>query len=80
MTASVKVFNEHQKGESNLNWVRGRPSNLSKRYRVWKANIPRDNRNNLMRIRNTWAGIKLAKTKANKLKMRLNDIIVSYTI
>ena len=76
----IKVFNEHQKGESNLKWVRGRPSNLSKRYRVWKANIPRDNRNNLMRIRNTWAGIKLAKTKANKLKMRLNDIIVSYTI
>ena len=77
---TIEVWNEHQKGESELKWVKGRPSNLSKRYRVWKANVPRDSRNNRMRIRNTWAGIKLSKNKANKFKMRLNDIIVSYTV
>ena len=39
----------------------GKYPNAKNKFRIWRANIPRDNSNNRDRIRNTWAKIKLHK-------------------
>lgn len=83
---TLEVWNEYQKGVIKLNNIVGRPSNLKKKFRVWRVNIPRANTdwngivaNNRDRIRNTWAYIKLSMNdNNNKLKTELHDVIVSY--
>ena len=35
------------------------PSNLKKKFRVWRIQVPRDAHNRRDRIRNTWCKIKL---------------------
>ena len=52
---------EYQHGTSILQNTQGYPSNLKKKFRIWRANIPRDDSNKRDRIRNTWAKIKLHK-------------------
>ena len=83
---TLEVWNEYQKGVTKLNNIVGRPSNLKRKFRVWRVNIPRANTywngivaNNRDRIRNTWAYIKLSMNdNNNKLKTELHDVIVSY--
>lgn len=83
---TLEVWNEYQKGITKLNNIVGRPSNLKKKFRIWRVNIPRANTdwngivaNNRDRIRNTWAYIKLSMNDSNnKLKTQLHDVIVSY--
>lgn len=58
--------------------------NLKKRFRIWKAQIPREPRNGSPlqnRIRNTWAKIKLESTENNEnLNTVLHDITVHYSV
>ena len=75
---TLKVWNEYQEGETSLEMVTGRPSNLKKKFRIWRANIPRDKSNNRNRIRNPWAYIKLSKEKENGCKTVLHDMVVTY--
>lgn len=78
---TLEVWNEYQYGKTDLTNIKGRPSSLKKKFRVWRANIPRDNSNNRDRIRNTWAYIKLAKNNVdNNYRAELHDMIVSYFI
>ena len=54
------------------------PSNLKKKFRMWGANIPRDKKNKLDRMRNPWLYIKLSKEKPGTFKMELHDLVVKY--
>ena len=75
---TLKVWNEYQEGIADLTIEFGRPSILKKKFRIWRANIPRDKSNNRDRIRNPWAYLKLSKEKENTNKTILHDIVVSY--
>ena len=75
---TLKVWNEYQEGIADLTRELGRPSTLKKKFRIWRANIPRDKSNNRDRIRNPWAYLKLSKEKENTNKTILHDMVVSY--
>lgn len=77
---TLSVWNEYQEGTSTLDNILGRPSNLKRKFRVWRANIPRDNSNNRDRIRNPWAYIKLSMDKENTDKTILHDITIHYFV
>lgn len=75
---TLSTWNEYQKGESVLSFSHGAPSNLKKKFRIWRANIPRDSINNRDRMRNPWLYIKLSKEEENTYKTVLHDIVVHY--
>lgn len=77
---TLNVWNEYQNGELALYINSNKPSTLKKKYRVWRANIPRDISNNRDRIRNTWAYIKLTKNTTNKNRTELHDLVVKYFV
>lgn len=64
------TWNEYQEGVANLEDVKDNPSNLKKKFRIWRANIPRNTENKggdeyrsyrRDRMRNPWLYIKLSK-------------------
>lgn len=69
---------EYQHGTSILQNKQGYPSNLKKKFRIWRANIPREDSNKRDRIRNTWAKIKLYKYNFQKEKTVLHDVQINY--
>lgn len=75
----IKVWNEYQNtGDIDLSFIKGRPSNLKQKFRIWRINVPRDGENKKDRIRNPWAYIKLSGNSSNKIE--LHDLIVNYVI
>lgn len=82
----VRAWNDYQDtGKVKLDYTKCEPSNLKKKFRVWRITIPRDKTNKLDRIRNTWTKIQLgtyssdefAKSDINKgiielIKKKLN--------
>lgn len=77
---TLEVWNEYQRGIEHLEFKQYVPSNLKRKFRVWRANVPRDMSNNRDRIRNTWAFFKLSNTKPNTYKTEFHDSIISYFI
>ena len=77
---TLEVWNEYQHGKSNLTNILGKPSPLKRKFRVWRANIPRDISNNRDRIRNTWAYIKLEHSNPSNYKTEFHDLMVHYFI
>ena len=84
---TLEVWNEYQKGVSNLTSLAAKPSPLKKKFRVWRANVPRANTdwngvkaNKMDRIRNTWAYVKLSMNKENTDRMEFHDMIVHYFV
>ena len=77
---TLEVWNEYQYGKSNLTNILGKPSPLKRKFRVWRANIPRDISNNRDRIRNTWAYIKLEHSNPSNYKTEFHDLMVHYFI
>lgn len=76
---TLKVWNEYQNtGDVSLVNVLDKPSNLKKKFRVWRVNIPRDSSNHRDRIRNPWAYIKLSKNEENIDKLLLHNLSVLY--
>lgn len=75
---TLEVWNEYQSGKEVLKYSKFRPSNLKKKFRMWGANIPRDKKNKLDRMRNPWLYIKLSKEKPGTSKMELHDLVVKY--
>ena len=74
----LQVWNEYQEGSSDLTWNKGVPSNLKKKFRMWRSNIPRDNTNKRDRMRNPWLYIKLSMEEENTNKTVLHDLMVHY--
>ena len=77
---TLDVWNEYQHGTESLVNTKDKPSTLKRKFRVWRANIPRDNSNHRDRIRNTWAYVKLAQNTANTYKTELHDLNVQYFV
>lgn len=80
---ALTVWNEYQQGTSTLNNILGRPSDLKKKFRIWRANIPRANvagstKKGRDRMRNPWLYIKLSMEEENVNKTVLHDMIVHY--
>lgn len=75
---SLEVWNEYQHGSSCLDFRGNNVSSLKRKFRVWRANIPRDKHNFRDRIRNTWAYIKLGMNIPNTWKTEFHDVIVHY--
>lgn len=80
---TLTVWNEYQQGTSTLNNILGKPSDLKKKFRIWRANIPRANvagstKKGRDRMRNPWLYIKLSMEEENVNKTVLHDMIVHY--
>lgn len=76
---TLETWNEYQRGKVELKNVFGYPSSLKQKYRIWRANIPR-NAGTMDRMRNTWLKLKLSKDIPNKDRTILHDFIVNYFI
>ena len=84
---TLDVYNEYQHGKVKLIDTNGRPSSLKRKFRVWRANIPRSNTsingisaNGRDRIRNTWAYIKLSTEAPNTYKTIFHDMTIHYFV
>lgn len=77
---TLEVWNEYQHGKSNLTNILGKPSPLKRKFRIWRANIPRDMSNMRDRIRNTWAYIKLEHSNPSNYRTEFHDLMVHYFI
>lgn len=75
---TIEVWNEYQEGKEYLKYSKSRPSNLKKKFRMWRVNIPRDKAKKLDRMRNPWLFIKLSKENPSNEKMELHDMLVHY--
>lgn len=86
---SIRVWNEHQDTEEVQLHLKGNvntygsdvniPSNLKKKFRTWRIQIPRDKKQGIRnRIRNPWTYIKLTRNILPTYKHVLHDIIVDY--
>lgn len=75
---TLNVWNEYQEGTSTLSNILDRPSSLKKKFRIWRANIPRAKANGRDRMRNPWLYIKLSMEEENVNKTVLHDMIVHY--
>lgn len=75
---TLTTWNEYQEGKADLINTPNRPSALKKKFRIWRANIPRDKINNRDRMRNPWLYVKLSMEKENTNKTILHDMIVHY--
>ena len=77
----ITAWNEYQYGSQLLSTNKNRPSPLKKKFRVWRAKVPRDNNNRRDRMRNPWIYITLSKqgTLCHH-KTILHDINVWYNI
>ncbi|MGK2864915.1 MAG: hypothetical protein ACSLE0_23485 [Chitinophagaceae bacterium] len=72
----IHAFSEWQ-DSGRIPLIVGRDSNLRRRFRNWRANIPRDGR---ARIRNPWIYLKLELDQSTNQKLILYDIILNYTV
>ena len=80
---TIRVYNEYQDtGEHSVKANLDKPylSDLQKKFRVWRIQIPRDKDNPLNRINNTWAKFTLKKYKTDKEKTVLHDAMIGYYI
>lgn len=75
----LEVWNEYQYGSCTLS-ERVMPSDLRQKFRIWRANIPRDAKSKygLDRIRNPWCYLSLTGTPNNNNKMVFHQATVKY--
>lgn len=72
----IQGYNEYQ-DSGRIPLVVARDNNLRRKFRRWRANIPRDGRS---RLRNPWIFLKLELENSTNYRMILHDIIVNYTV
>ena len=76
---TIEVWNEYQRGKSKLSHIIGKPSSIKRKFRVWRAQIPRHN-NTLQRIRNPWCYIKLSMENPSNYKTIFYDATLTYSV
>ena len=76
---TLDTWNEYQNGSLKLLFNKDTPSSLKRKFRIWRANIPR-NTNSRARMRNPWLYIKMSMNNKNTNKTVLHDIMVNYFI
>jgi len=78
MFDTVRVWNEYQDtGDIDLRFINDRVSNMKKKFRIWRMDIPRDKDHVRQRIRNTWSKVKF--TMNTLPKRTLEDLIGTVT-
>ena len=79
---NIQVWNEYQDTlVKPLVFEKHRPSNLKQKFRIWRADIPRDANSNWGRdrIRNPWINMTLSKkTDGDNYKLELHSMNVQY--
>jgi hypothetical protein len=81
---TVRVWNDHQDtGEVQLVDTKNKPTNLKKKFNVFRALIPRDTQGmwkgkGINRIRGVLAYIKLSRVHSNTDKMIFSDLDVDF--
>ena len=79
---TIQAWNEYQDTlVKPLVFERNRPSNLKQKFRIWRADIPRDANSNWGRdrIRNPWINMTLSKkTNGDNYKLELHSMNVQY--
>lgn len=73
----LSVHNEYQEGSTLLKNNTKYPS-FKKKFRIWRADIPRDSFNKRDRIRNPWINLQLGKNENNKDRMEFHNLLVYY--
>lgn len=70
---SLEVWNEYQYGYFNM-------KNAKCKFRIWRAEIPRDKKEGkgLNRIRNPWIMLQLSKFNNTNKRMEFHDLLVKY--
>ena len=75
----LEVWNEYQKGITNIPGIKYRYPNASKKFRICRIDVPRDSSNGRDRIRNPWMYLKLSKNSINgSTKMVFHNLLVKY--
>lgn len=80
----LETWNEYQRGIAHLTNVKDwgyTTSNLKKKFRIWRAVVPRNTEGSNFkrdRMRNPWLYLKLSKETANSNKTILHDLVVHY--
>lgn len=80
----VEVKTSYQAGDSQLVSNKAKPSNLKRKFRLWRITLPRhkeDTRETLERMRDTWCKVKLSRTPIEGSPIqpaRINHISISY--
>lgn len=74
----IQAYNEYQ-DSGRIPLIIGRDKNLRRKFRDWKADIPRQE-NTRNKLRNPWIFLKLELDNTSNYKMILHDIIVQYNI
>lgn len=75
---TLEVWNTYQKGISSLEFNSTIPSNLKRKFKIWRTLIPRDLSNKRDRIRSPWAYFKLSKNYDTRVKTELHDLLINY--
>lgn len=75
---TLKVWNEYQEGYASLSNTKY-PSK-AKKFRIWRADIPRDKKSPYKkdRIRNPWIMLELEKTGDTSKRMEFHDLLIKY--
>lgn len=78
------VWNDYQRGEADLTRREMPPFDLQRKFRIWRANIPRDMNDprKLNRIRSPWIHLRLIKdnvSENNPYIMEFHNLLVRYS-
>lgn len=78
------VWNDYQRGEADLTRREMPPFDLQRKFRIWRANIPRDmnDPHKLNRIRSPWIHLRLIKdnvSENNPYIMEFHNLLVRYS-
>lgn len=80
----VEVKTSYQEGDSQLVSNKAKPSNLKRKFRLWRITLPRHKegtRETLERMRDTWCKVKLSRTPIEGSPIqpaRINHVSISY--
>lgn len=78
------AWNSYQEGEISLDLKTCRPSSLKRKFRTWRADVPRDSNKVTDRLRDKWLKFTLSReypantTLTTKEKFRVNNINLNY--
>lgn len=71
MFDTLRVWNEYQDTDDvNLNFINDTISNMKKKFRIWRIDIPRDKNNPRQRIRNTWTKVKFTMKQPDEVTLK----------
>ena len=73
---------QHYHRETSEGEVVDSSSPLNRKFRIWRCDIPRNNKGGkpLDRMRNTWLKVKLTKTLDTGHRVEIHDMVMTYYV